>query len=193
MQSYFVGMFGSQRAACIQLFCVGRADMPGKLQLCLLQHPLLSVSIQSVWLGCKLQVQNWWADMRTVSAVLYYSCNSTDICWARCQACFACDCMKCMFQAHGGVSPDMPPKLIGVRKAQSAFVDHSAQGGIQGVADSQETESFCTCKLVWVSLQIQLTELGSASTACAHARGVCLFTNEGRLPHVQGCTCSGPW
>jgi hypothetical protein len=48
MQSYFVGMFGSQRAACIQLFCVGRADMPGKLQLCLLQHPLLSVSIQSV-------------------------------------------------------------------------------------------------------------------------------------------------
>ena len=56
--------------------------------------------------------------------------------------------MKCMFQAHGGVSPDMPPKLIGLRKAQSAFVDHSAQGGIQGVAGSQETESFCTCKLV---------------------------------------------
>lgn len=48
MQSYLAGMSGSQGAACIQLLCIGRADMPGKLQLRLLQHPLLSVSIQSV-------------------------------------------------------------------------------------------------------------------------------------------------
>ncbi len=48
MQSYLVGMFRSQGAACIQLLCVGRADMPGKLQLRLLQHSLLSVPIQSV-------------------------------------------------------------------------------------------------------------------------------------------------
>lgn len=45
MQSHRVGMSGSLGAACLQLLCFGRVDMPGKSQLRLLQHPLLSVSI----------------------------------------------------------------------------------------------------------------------------------------------------
>ena len=75
----------------------------------------------------------------------------------------------------------LTPKRVGLLKAQSVCKNHLALGGIQNIVGPQKTDSVCACKLVWVSLQIQLTELGSALTACAHAWGVCLLTNEGRL------------